>query len=134
MRFVKWLSIIAPLLLVIACYLTWVVISSKNIVITGVSAEAMGFGKPGYIHLLFSFSFILFTFIPRIWAKRSNLIIAPLNLAWALRNYFMISACGWGECPEKHVGLYLVVAASVLLLVASLFPGFALPKSDQSKI
>lgn len=134
MRFMKWFSIIGPVVLIVACYLTWVSIPSRNIIVTGVGAEPMGFGKPGYVHLFFSFLFIIFTFVPKLWAKRSNLIISALNLAWALRNYFMISACGWGECPDKHEGLYLIVAGSVMLLIGALFPGFALPKPDPNKI
>jgi len=49
--------------------------------------------------------YLLFTFIPRVWAKRWNLLIVALNISWAARNYFIISACSGGECPEKKSGI-----------------------------
>jgi hypothetical protein len=72
------------------------------------------------------FFFLLFTFVQKIWAKRSNLIVGALNIAWALRNYFLITMCRAGECPEKKIAIYLVVAASLLMLVSALFPDLKL--------
>jgi hypothetical protein len=97
-------------------------IASKNIVVSGVESTGTNFGKPGYTHFVLSFFFIIFHFIPRLWAKRSNLLVVALNIAWAIRNYFIISMCREGECPEKQIGLWLVLLASVLILVAALFP------------
>lgn len=122
MRLNKWLGFAIGVLLIVSCFIAWVTITSKNILVTGVAAEGTSFGKPGYFHLLFASFFILFNFIPRIWAKRANLIVTALNLAWAIRNYFIITACRDGECPVKHTGIYLVLIASVLLIVAALFP------------
>ncbi|MEI9943272.1 MAG: hypothetical protein WDN26_03550 [Chitinophagaceae bacterium] len=133
MRWMKWTGLAAALVLIISCFLTWVIILSKNIVATGVDAEAIGFGRPGYLHLFFSSLFILFTFIQKVWAKRSNLIVAALNLAWAARNYFVISVCSWGECPEKHAGLYLIPLTSLILMVAALFPDIKLSKQQEKK-
>ena len=127
MRWMKWTGIAAALLLIISCFSTWVIITSKNIVISGVDATGTNFGKPGYFNLLMTFFFIVFTLIPRIWAKRVNLLVTAMNSAWAIRNYFIISACQGGDCPEKHTGLYLLLVASLLMLVSSLFPDIKLP-------
>lgn len=126
MRWNKWLGIVAALLQIISCFMTWVVISSKNIVVTGVDASGTSFGRPGYFNLLFAGIFILFHFIPRVWAKRGNLAVAALNMAWALRNYFLITTCRGGDCPEKHWGIWLLLISSVLLLVSALFPDIKL--------
>lgn len=84
--------------------------------------EGTNFGKPGYLHLFLTFFFLLFHFIPRLWAKRANLPLVAVNLGWALRNVLVLGACRVGECPEKQTGLWLVLLASVLMLVAALFP------------
>ena len=123
----KWMGIIAVLTLIAACFIPWVYIESKLITVTGVSAEGTNFGKPGYLHFIFSFLFILCTFIPRIGAKRVNLIVTGLNLAWAIRNYFVITACAGGDCPEKQAGLWLALIASVVMLLSALFPDIELP-------
>lgn len=129
----KWIGLIAVILLIISCFSTWVVVASKNISITGVDATGTNFGKPGYLHLVFSFFFILFNFILKIWAKRTNLLVTAFNLAWAVRNYFIISACRGGDCPEKYTGIYLVLLASVLMMVSALFPDIKLPGQKKNR-
>src|SRR5688572_802951 len=132
MRWMKWTGIAAAVLLIISCFLTWVVIVSKNIIVTGVNAGGTNFGKPGYLNLLMTLFFLAFTLIPKIWAKRINLLVTALNLAWAVRNYFIITACRAGECPEKHPGIFFLLLASVLMLVSSLFPDLKLPEQKKS--
>ena len=122
MHYMKWIGLAAIILLVISCFTPWVIIESKNITVTGVDSTGTNFGKPAYVHFIFSFFFIIFHLVPTIWAKRWNLIVVALNIAWAIRNYIIISACRDGECPEKQTGLYLVVGAAALMLLAALFP------------
>jgi len=128
MRWMKWTGIVAAVLLVISCFLTWVVIVSRNIIVTGVNAAGTNYGKPGYFNLLMTLFFLAFTLIPKIWAKRVNLLVTALNLAWAVRNYFIISACSAGDCPEKHTGIFLLLLASAVMLVSSLVPDLKLPE------
>ena len=133
MRWMKWIGFLAAVLLIASCLFTWVVIRSKNIAVSGVDAAAIGLGRPGYFHFFFSFFFLLFHFIPRIWAKRANLLVTALNFAWALRNYLLITACGGGECPEKLMPVYLILVASGLMLVSSFFPDISLPREPEEK-
>ena len=132
MRYMKWIGLLAVILLVVSCFLPWVIIISKNIVVSGIDSTGTNFGKPGYTHFVLSFFFIVFHFIPKLWAKRVNLLIVALNIAWAIRNFFIISMCREGECPEKQIGLWLVMLASVLMLVAALFPDVQL--KDEKKV
>ena len=126
MRYMKWIGLFAVILLIVSCFLPWVNITSKSIVVSGVDSTGTNFGKPGYTHFVLSFFFIIFHFIAKLWAKRVNLLIVALNIAWAIRNYFIISMCREGECPEKQIGLWLVMLASVLMLIAALFPDIQL--------
>ena len=127
----KWIGLFAVILLIVACFLPWVIIPSKNIVVSGVESSGTNFGKPGYNHFVLSFFFIIFHFIPRLWAKRSNLLVVALNIAWAIRNYFIISMCREGDCPEKQIGLWLVLLASILILIAALFPDIKLKEENK---
>ena len=127
----KWIGLVAVILLVVSCFLPWVIIISKNIVVSGVDSTGTNFGKPGYTHFVLSFFFIIFHFIPKLWAKRVNLLIVALNIAWAIRNFFIISMCREGECPEKQIGLWLVMLASALMLVAALFPDVRLKEEGK---
>ena len=122
MRYTFWIGIAAVLLLAVACTMPWVYIASKQLVISGIEASGTRYGKPGYLHLLFGFFFLLFTLIPTVWAKRANLLVVAFNLSWALRNFLILSLCRGGECPQRSAGLYLLLLASVLMLLSALFP------------
>ncbi|HWC54828.1 MAG TPA: hypothetical protein VG676_14670 [Chitinophagaceae bacterium] len=134
MRFLKWIGFAAALALAIACFFPWVFIESKNITLSGIEATGTSFGKPGYFHFLMTAFFLVFHFIPKVWAKRSNLVVVALNLAWAIRNYILISLCHMGECPVKKTAIYILIPASVVMLAAALFPDIDLSKNDTTGI
>ena len=122
MRFFKWIGLLAAIGLTISCFYPWVFIESKNITVSGVEAIGTNFGKPGYFHFILTFLFIVFDFVPKVWAKRSNLLLTALNLAWAIRNYFIISACYMGDCPLRKTAIFFLIPASALMLLSALFP------------
>ncbi|MBS1655961.1 MAG: hypothetical protein JSU05_14005 [Bacteroidetes bacterium] len=118
----KIIGLMAAVLLIVSCFTPWVIIQSKHITVSGIEAAGTDFGKPGYFHFLMMMLFIPLNFIPKVWAKRLNVFVVALNLAWAVRNYILISSCHAGECPEKQAGLYLVLASSIIILITALFP------------
>jgi len=126
----KWVGLLATIALIAACFFPWVFIESKNITVTGIQSAGTSFGKPAYFHFVMAAFYLVFNFTPRIWAKRVNLLIVALNIGWTARNYFLISACAGGECPEKKVGLYIVVISSVAMMVVALFPKIELQKTE----
>jgi hypothetical protein len=89
---------------------------------TGFFSEKNIYGKPGRALLVLGLLSALCAFLPRVWAKRTGLLIAGLNLAYAIKNFLVFGACYQGYCPEKKAGLYLMLLATSLLLAASLFP------------
>jgi hypothetical protein len=131
MRYMKWIGLLAVILLVGSCFMPWVLIPSKNIIVSGVDSTGTNFGKPGYAHFVLSFFFVIFHLVPKLWAKRINLLVVALNIAWAVRNYFIISMCREGECPQKQIGLWLVMLASALMLIAALFPDVQLKEEKK---
>ena len=131
MRYMKWIGLFAVVLLVVSCFTPWIIITSKNIVVSGVDATGTNFGKPGYFHFLFSVLFLALHLIPKVWAKRWNLVVVAFNTAWAARNYFIITMCREGDCPEKQMGMYLVLVSSVLMLLAALFPDIKLKEENK---
>jgi len=100
----------------------WISIPDKQIAVSGFASAGTRFGKPGLMNAMMSSIAVLLFIIPRIWSKRINLFFAAFNLAWAIRNYILLSTCQGGDCPEKHFGLYLLIGASLLLMAMALFP------------
>ena len=133
MRNLKWFGILAALLLILATFQTWVIIESRGLSISGVETTGTNFGKPAYLHWILCVLFIVFSIVPKVWAKRANLLVAAIHLAWTLRNYFETSACSGGECPEKQWGLYLLLISSIAMLLAVFFPDMPSESGNQKK-
>lgn len=118
----KWAGLLSVAAIVAAAWMPWVYIESRHLTFTGLDTTGSNFGSPSYVHFIFAGIFGVLTLVPRLWAKRANLLVVALNFAWALRNFFMIAACAGGECPVRKAGLLLTLAASILMLVSALFP------------
>ena len=120
MRWMKWFSLLAAIILIFSCYQPWVIIGSRQLVINGVDATGTTFGKPGYFNLLLTILYLVFTLIPRLWAKRINIFVATINLAWVLRNYLLLSRCEAGECPQRQTFFYIFIIAGVCMFIGAL--------------
>jgi len=128
----KWIGFVAAIALIVACFFPWVYIESGNITVSGIESTGTNFGKPGYFHFFLAVLFMVFNFTPRIWAKRANLLVTALNIAWAARNYLLISACSGGECPHKKVAFYIILISSLLMLIAALTPKVKLKQGNST--
>lgn len=126
MRWMKWTGVAAAILLIASCFMPWVIITSKNISISGVDTTGTNFGKPAYFHFILTAFYLVFTFIRQVWAVRGNMFVTAFNLGWAIRNFFIITICRGGECPEKQTAVYLIVVTSSLMLLSALFPDIKL--------
>lgn len=122
MKYSQLIGIICCLLLAGVCFLPWVVIESKQIVFTGWNTGNSRFGKPAVLTTVFCAIMVLCFALPFVWSKRLNLFIAALNVAWALRNYIIITACSMGECPVKKTGIYAQLILPMVILICSFLP------------
>jgi hypothetical protein len=108
MKYSQRIGIIATIALMAVCFLPWVYIASKQITISGFIAIGTNFGKPGLLNFIMCVIMLVMFAVPAIWAKRTNVFIAALNLAFSIRNFYSIIFCIAGECPEKKIGLYRI--------------------------
>ena len=130
MRLFNWLSIVFLILLLFACYNTWITIPQKNITASGFDASAIGFGKPGLMHVFLSVLIFVFIVIGKIWSKRTAFFISAFNIAWAIRNFISISACQGGICPEKHLWFYIMLFSAFAITITILFGGVETNSSE----
>lgn len=122
MQSIKWLSVLTAAVIITACFFTWVSLENKNFFVGGfVSSDNSRFGQPGILHVAFCSIIIFFLLLNRMWSVRTAFFVSAFNVAWAVRNYIVISACSGGDCPEKHTGLYTILLGSILLLVLTPF-------------
>ena len=132
MKFSKWIGLAAAIGLIIVCFLPWTYHADVQKDFTGFFSEKNAYGKPGKFLIIFSVVSIALLLIPRIWAKRTNLFVTGIMLAYAIKTYILYTSCYNAYCPEKRAGIYLVVALSVIQFVMSLFPDMKINTEDKS--
>lgn len=130
MRWMKWISLLAAITVIISCYYPWLTVPAKGIVISGVSAEGTTYGKPGYFNFLLTGLYLVLTMVPQLWAKRMNIFVAALNFAWSIRNFILLSRCEAGDCPEHQTFFYVYFIASIVMMVGALFTSTGKPLKD----
>ena len=131
MKYSQTIGFIAVVLAILVCFMPLVYIESKNLTITGFKAAGTRFGRPGmFIVYMGSIAAGLFL-IPKIWAKRVNVFLTAMIFAWAVRNYLLLTTCAAGECPEKQVGLFLLLAFTAITMIMSFLPKIDLSKQQK---
>lgn len=133
MKYSNFIGAALVIILIIACNLDWVHIDGGRLTVSGVKAAGTNFGKPGMMNIITgSIAGILFL-MPFILAKRINLFFCAFNLAWAIRNYIIVTMCREGDCPEKQAGIYLLMISSALMLLVSFIPEVNVNKQDKEQ-
>lgn len=123
MRLFNWLSLFFLAFLLVACYNTWITIPGKNITVSGFDASAIGYGKPGMMHIILCVLILIFLLIGKVWSKRTAFFISAFNIAWAIRNFITISTCQGGVCPVKHFWFYMMLFSAFAITITILFGG-----------
>jgi len=121
-KYLHWTGIAACLTLVVSCFLPWTYHADLNQSFTGFYSYQNEYGKPGKFLLFFGVIILLFMLLPKVWAKRANLLICGLTLAYAIKSFILFGSCYNNYCPQKLPGLYLMLGCTVVMLVASVFP------------
>jgi hypothetical protein len=124
MKYSNWIGIALIGLLFWACTQVWASVPSGGAEVGGLSYKINDrYGRPGMMHIILGIPAIIMFLIPRLWAKRTNVFITGINMAWGLRNFYLFGiACEGGICPDRHAAVYIVFAASILIMVMALFP------------
>ncbi len=122
MKYSQWIGIAAAVVLVIACFLPWTFHPDLNKNFTGFFSENNDYGKPGKVFTVFAIVAIIFFLIPRVWAKRWNLLVGALTVAFAIKSFIVFSGCYRGICPAKLAGLWIMLLSAVAVLAMTLLP------------
>ena len=133
MKHSQKIGIAAAVLLVIACFLPWTFHSDLNKTFNGFFSEGDNYGKPGKTFIVLTVLAVIFYLVPKVWAKRWNLLITALTLAYAIKSFILFSGCYRGICPEKKMGLWLMLIASAIMIAMAVFPDTSLSTSENKE-
>jgi hypothetical protein len=126
MKYSQWIGIAASVLLIIAGFLPWTYHPDLNKNFTGFFTENNVYGKPGNVFVVVSLIAIVFFAVQRVWAKRWNMFICAIILAYAIKSFIMYSGCYRGICPDKLAGLWIMLLSAITMMVMALFPDLKL--------
>jgi len=121
-KYLHWLGLAACITLIISCFLPWGYYADLNQHFTGFYSYNNQYGKPGKFLTIFAVLMFIFMLLPKVWAKRTNLFLGAFTLAYAFKTFILFASCYNNYCPQKQPPLYLMVACTVVMLIASVFP------------
>jgi len=118
----QWIGIAASILLVAACFLPWAWYPDLQESFTGFFSEKNTYGRPGKILLFFGIVATILFLAPRVWAKRANVLVCAITIAFCIKNYIVYTGCYRGICPEKKIGIFLTLFAAALMTLCAVLP------------
>ena len=122
MKYSQYIGVLAALVLIGSCFVNWTWYPDIEKYFTAFNTVENVYGKPGKLLIFFCVIAIAFYLIPRIWAKRWNMMFCGLNLAYAIKTFILFSACYRGICPDKQPGIWVMLVAAVIMMIATLVP------------
>ena len=126
----QWIGVAGALLMAGACFMPWAYYPDLQKEFTGFFSEQNIYGRPGKIFVVFALINIVLFLVPRVWAKRANILFAAIAFAFGVKSYIQYTACYRGICPERRAGIFLVVLGALIVLIASLLPDLPLKERE----
>jgi hypothetical protein len=125
-KFLQYIAILSCIALIVTCFIPWVHYNSIDTTFNGYNVKpfptGVNYGRAGkIITILVSISFLL-TLIPYVAAKRTNMFVSALLVAYAIRTYVLFTGSLFEGEVVKLAGIYLIVALSFVILFCSIFP------------
>lgn len=122
MKYSQLTGVAASMLLMISGFMNWTWYPDIQTYFTGFFSENNTYGKPAKVFIFFALVAVIFFLVSKIWAKRWNLLICALTLAFAIKTFILFTGCYRGICPEKQLGIWLMVGSASLMMVCAVLP------------
>ncbi|HSB92680.1 MAG TPA: hypothetical protein VLC28_06160 [Flavitalea sp.] len=122
MKYSKYIGIVAALLMVAACFMPWTFYPDLGKTFNGFFSQENAYGKPGILLSILAVIVIILFLVPRVWAKYWNIFFSAICFTYAIKSFVLFAGCYPKGCPEKLIGIWLMIAGASILLLASLFP------------
>ena len=119
-------AIIATLAIIATCFIPWVHYNNIDVTFTGYNvkrfATGVYYGRAGIIITILAAISLLFTLTQSVVAKRVNMFLCALLVAYTLRTYVIFTGSLFDGEVTKLAGIYLIVLLSFVMVICSVFP------------
>ena len=130
MKYSNYVGLCGTALLILACFLPWAYYPDIDKTFTGFYSQDNHYGRPGKLLVCFAILAAGLFLTPKIWAKRLNLFVAAILVAYGLKTYLLFTSCYKGFCPEKQTGIYLVMLSILVTALAAVLPDLKLKSGE----
>ncbi len=127
MNWQKWVGVAACTVLIISCFTHWAYYPDIQKYFTGFDTKVFFrgkmqnyYGRPGILLNFFATLCLVLHLLPKLWAKRANLLLTALCAAYAIKSYFMFSAAYTGFIPVVDAGLWLMLGSAIVNLMMAM--------------
>ena len=125
-KFLHYTGIITCLALIAACFMPWVHYNNINETFTGFNVTKFTtgnyYGKAGVTITVISIIILACMLVPKMGAKRLNIFMGALLLAYCIRTYIIFTSALFEGELVKQPGIYLVVILPFIIMVSAVFP------------
>lgn len=132
-RLLHWIGLAACIMLVVSCFLPWTYYPNDPFMkeeaqrtFTGFYTFGNYYGKPGKFLTLIAGISLLLKILPRVWAKRTDLFVTAVGIAYSARIYVEYTGSYTGITPQVKYGLVIMLVSIFTVFIASLFPDMKL--------
>lgn len=130
MKYSQIIGALLCLVLVGLCFTHWTYHPDIDKYFTGYFSEENVYGKPAILINFFSAIAFACFLIPKIWAKRLNMVIAGILVAYCIKTFVLFGGCYKGICPVRELGIWGVLVTGILILVMTLLPDIKLKTNE----
>ena len=130
-KILHWIGLAACILISVSCFMPWAYYATLNEEFTGFFSEQNHYGKPGVFIIFLAVFIFIFMLLPKIWAKRANLFLAALQISYAVKTYILFTSCYNAYCPEKRIGIYIMLFSAILIMLAAIFPSMKIEEDKK---
>jgi hypothetical protein len=121
-KYSPWIATVTFGILVVACFLPWTFHADLGKYFNGFYSEKNIYGKPGKFLIVAGAITVVSAFVQVVWIKRAGLFVSAINVAYAVTAFIRFGSCYDGYCPERKVGLFLMLITAIILLAVSMLP------------
>jgi cytochrome c oxidase assembly factor CtaG len=138
-KLLSWIGMAACVALIISCFMPWAYYADSHIAneadrtFTGFYSFQQQYGRPGRFLVFFGVVILVLMILPKIWAKRTNLFLSAITVAYALKSYVLYTSCYNAYCPEKKAGIYIMIFSAAVMLIACVFPNMNIISKEKNK-
>ncbi len=134
MKHSKWIALASCLLLIVTCFIPWTYHADVQKNFTGFFSEKNAYGSPGKFFVFFAVLSILLLLLEKIWSQRALFFVGGITVAYAIKTYILFTSCYNAYCPEKKLGIFLVLGLSLLIFTMSLFPDIKIQPEKREEL